>query len=46
MKREHIVKIVKETLDLLPQEFRSRIQNVALLVITSGTAKSPKSSQS
>ena len=32
MKREHFVKIVEETLDSLPQEFRSRIQNVAVLV--------------
>jgi predicted Zn-dependent protease with MMP-like domain len=32
MKREHFVKVVEETLDALPQEFRSRIQNVAVLV--------------
>jgi predicted Zn-dependent protease with MMP-like domain len=32
MKREHFVKIVEEALDSLPQEFRSRIQNVAILV--------------
>jgi hypothetical protein len=32
MKREHFVKVVEETLDLLPQEFRSRIRNVAVLV--------------
>jgi len=32
MKREHFVKVVEETLDSLPQEFRSRIQNVAVLV--------------
>ena len=32
MKREHFVKAVEETLDALPQEFRSRIQNVAVLV--------------
>jgi predicted Zn-dependent protease with MMP-like domain len=31
MKREHFVKVVEETL-ALPQEFRSRIQNVAVLV--------------
>jgi predicted Zn-dependent protease with MMP-like domain len=32
MKREHFVEIVEETLDSLPQEFRSRIRNVAVLV--------------
>jgi predicted Zn-dependent protease with MMP-like domain len=32
MKREHFVKVVEEVLDLLPQEFRSRIRNVAVLV--------------
>jgi predicted Zn-dependent protease with MMP-like domain len=32
MKREHFVKVVEEALDSLPQEFRSRIQNVAVLV--------------
>ena len=32
MKREHFVKVVEETLDSLPQEFSSRIQNVAVLV--------------
>jgi len=32
MKREHFVKVVEETLDTLPEEFRSRIQNVAVLV--------------
>jgi predicted Zn-dependent protease with MMP-like domain len=32
MKREHFVKIVEETLDSLPQEFRIRIRNVAVLV--------------
>jgi predicted Zn-dependent protease with MMP-like domain len=32
MKREHFVKVVEETLDSLPEEFRSRIQNVAVLV--------------
>jgi|HubBroStandDraft_6_1064221.scaffolds.fasta_scaffold46700_4 hypothetical protein len=30
MKREHFVKVVEETLDSLPREFRSR--NVAVLV--------------
>jgi|SRR5208282_2101716 len=32
MKREHFVKIVEEALDSLPQEFRRRIRNVAVLV--------------
>ena len=32
MKRKHFVKVVEETLDSLPQEFRSRIRNVAVLV--------------
>jgi predicted Zn-dependent protease with MMP-like domain len=32
MKREHFVKVVEGALDSLPQEFRSRIQNVAVLV--------------
>jgi predicted Zn-dependent protease with MMP-like domain len=32
MKRGHFVKVVEEALDSLPQEFRSRIRNVAVLV--------------
>jgi predicted Zn-dependent protease with MMP-like domain len=32
MKRQHFVKVVQETLDSLPGEFRSRIRNVAVLV--------------
>ena len=32
MKREHFTRVVEEALDSLPQEFRSRIQNVAVLV--------------
>lgn len=32
MKREHFVKVVEEALDSLPQEFRNRIHNVAVLV--------------
>ena len=32
MKREHFVKVVEQALDSLPQEFRSRIRNVAILV--------------
>ncbi len=32
MKREHFVKVVEEALDALPQELRSRIRNVAVLL--------------
>jgi predicted Zn-dependent protease with MMP-like domain len=32
MNREHFTKVVEEVLDSLPQEFRSRVQNVAVLV--------------
>lgn len=32
MKREDFVKVAEETLDSLPEEFRSSIQNVAILV--------------
>jgi predicted Zn-dependent protease with MMP-like domain len=32
MKREHFVTVVEEALDSLPQEFRGRIRNVAVLV--------------
>jgi predicted Zn-dependent protease with MMP-like domain len=32
MKREHFVELVEEALDSIPQEFRSRIRNVAVLV--------------
>ena len=32
MKREHFTKVVEKALDSLPQEFRSRIRNVAVLV--------------
>ena len=32
MKREDFIKVAEETLDSLPEEFRSRIQNVAILV--------------
>jgi predicted Zn-dependent protease with MMP-like domain len=32
MKREDFINVAEETLDSLPQEFRSRIQNVAILV--------------
>ena len=32
MKREEFAKVAEETLDSLPEEFRIRIQNVAILV--------------
>jgi predicted Zn-dependent protease with MMP-like domain len=32
MKRERFVRVVEETLDSLPHEFRGRIRNVAVLV--------------
>jgi predicted Zn-dependent protease with MMP-like domain len=32
MKREDFIKVVEETLDSLPRQFRSRIRNVAVLV--------------
>jgi predicted Zn-dependent protease with MMP-like domain len=32
MKREKLVNVAEETLNSLPEEFRSRIQNVAILV--------------
>jgi predicted Zn-dependent protease with MMP-like domain len=32
MTREEFVNVAEETLDSLPKEFRSRIQNVAILV--------------
>jgi predicted Zn-dependent protease with MMP-like domain len=43
MKREHFVKVVEEALDSLPQEFRSRIRNVAVLV--EDVPPSPQSGQ-
>jgi len=46
MKREHFVKVVEETLDSLPREFRSRIRNVAVLVEdVPPNQPSPKSGQ-
>ena len=32
MKHEHFIKVVEDSLDSLPEEFRSRIKNVAILV--------------
>ncbi len=46
MKREHFVKVVEEALDSLPEEFRSRIRNVAVLVEDMPpNQSSPKSGQ-
>lgn len=46
MKREHFVKVVEDALDSLPQEFRSRIRNVAVLVEDKPpTQPSPQSGQ-
>src|SRR5213078_3456082 len=46
MKREHFAKVVEEALDSLPQEFRSRIRNVAVLVEDlPPTQPSPQSGQ-
>jgi predicted Zn-dependent protease with MMP-like domain len=41
MKRENFVKVVEEALDSLPQEFRSRIKNVAILVEDFAPNQSP-----
>jgi len=41
MKREHFVKVVEEALDSLPQEFRGRIKNVAILVEDFAPNQSP-----
>ena len=32
MKREEFVRVAEEVLDSLPEEFRSRIENIAILV--------------
>jgi predicted Zn-dependent protease with MMP-like domain len=41
MKREDFINVAEETLDSLPEEFRSRIQNVAILVEDSPPNQSP-----
>src|SRR5579864_5730199 len=41
MKREDFIKVAEETLDSLPEEFRSRIQNVAILVEDSPANQRP-----
>ena len=45
MKREHFVKVVEEALESLPQEFRNRIRNVAVLVDMPPNQPSPQSGQ-
>jgi predicted Zn-dependent protease with MMP-like domain len=46
MNREHFIKVVEEVLDSIPQEFRSRIRNVAVLVEdVPPNQPSPKSGQ-
>ena len=42
MKREHFVKVVEDALDSLAQEFRSRIENVAILVEDFPPNQSPR----
>jgi len=42
MKREDFVKVAEDTLDSLPQEFRSHIQNVAILVEDLPPNQSPR----
>ncbi len=44
MKREYFTKIVEESLDSLPEEFRSRIKNVAILVEDYPPNQSPRRS--
>src|SRR5437588_12697987 len=41
MKREHFIKVVEDSLDSLPEEFRSRIKNVAILVEDFPPSQSP-----
>jgi len=44
MNREHFVEVVEEALDSLPQEFRDRIRNVAVLVEDLPSHQSPSQS--
>jgi predicted Zn-dependent protease with MMP-like domain len=41
MNREHFVEVVEEALDSLPQEFRERIRNLAVLVEDLPSHQSP-----
>jgi hypothetical protein len=45
MKREDFINVAKETLDSLPEEFRSRVQNLAILVEDFPTNQSPPTSR-
>jgi len=45
MKRDEFVKVAEEVLDSLPEEFRSRIQNVAILVEDFPPNRSPRHGQ-
>jgi predicted Zn-dependent protease with MMP-like domain len=45
MKREDFINVAEETLDSLPEEFRSRIQNVAILVEDYPPNQSPRPGQ-
>jgi predicted Zn-dependent protease with MMP-like domain len=45
MKREDFIKVVEETLDSLPEEFRSGIHNVAILVEDFPPHQSPRPAQ-
>jgi len=42
MKRKDFIKVVEDSLDSLPEEFRSRIKNVAILVEDSPPNQSPR----
>jgi predicted Zn-dependent protease with MMP-like domain len=45
MKREDFINVAEKTLDSLPREFRSRIQNVAILVEDFPPNQPPKQGQ-
>src|SRR6516162_6352322 len=45
MKRDEFVKVAEEVLDSLPEEFRSRIENVAILVEGFPPNQSPRRGQ-
>jgi predicted Zn-dependent protease with MMP-like domain len=45
MKREPFIKVVEDSLDSLPEEFRSRIQNVAIPVEDVPPNQSPRQSR-
>src|SRR5215469_4532315 len=45
MKRDEFVKVAEEVLDSLPEEFRSRIENLAILVEDFPPNRSPRRGQ-